>query len=152
MIRSLVTGLALFASIAVTEAQEPTVLVQNAILIDGTGAARRTADVRFNRDGILDVGELEVRAADDVVDANGRVLAPGFIDTHSHHDRGIAGNPDVTAAVSQGITTIVVGNDGRSELPIRSLKASMEDNPPALNVASCPAARPPVYRAHGPAC
>ena len=76
-----------------------------------------------------------------MIDVQGLVLAPGFIDTHSHHDRGIDEFPDVTAAVSQGITTIVVGNDGSSAPPIAALRTALNENPPALNVAS--------YTGHG---
>lgn len=126
---------------ACDNARESTVLIRNATIMDGTGSERRTGDVRFSGEGIVEVGNLQTRDSDQVVEANGLVLAPGFIDTHSHHDRGIDAFPDVTPAVSQGITTIVVGNDGRSTLPVGSLQTVLEQVPPAVNVAS--------YTGHG---
>jgi len=63
-------------------------------------------------------------------------LAPGFIDTHSHHDRGLIENPDALAAISQGITTIVVGQDGSSAWPLKDYFQSLQDKPTSVNVAS----------------
>jgi N-acyl-D-amino-acid deacylase len=74
--------------------------------------------------------------ADTVIEAAGLILAPGFIDAHSHHDRGIEDDRTVVAALSQGITTIVVGQDGFSHSPLREYFAKLEMNPPAINVAS----------------
>ena len=106
-----------------------TSLIQNGLVIDGSGAAGFYADVRFDRGGIIAVGELEVLATDNVLNANGMVLAPGFIDTHSHHDRGLENSPLAIAAISQGITTIVVGNDGQSNFPLVDFKRKLESNP-----------------------
>src|SRR5688500_19903954 len=89
-------------------------LIRNASLVDGTGAPPRRADVRIAGDRIAAVGELTATADDRTVDAAGLVLSPGFVDTHSHHDRGLPSARDALAAVSQGITTIVVGQDGGS--------------------------------------
>ncbi|HEX7185590.1 MAG TPA: D-aminoacylase, partial [Thermoanaerobaculia bacterium] len=66
----------------------------------------------------------------------GLVLAPGFIDTHSHHDGGFAKDRTVFAAISQGITTTVIGQDGGSNFPLAPFLAELEKNPPAVNVAS----------------
>jgi N-acyl-D-amino-acid deacylase len=117
--------------------QEPaSVLIRNAMVLDGTGAAARRADVRIAADRIADVGQLSPQASDRIVDAGGLTLAPGFIDTHSHHDRGLAERPDALAAVSQGITTIVVGQDGGSAFPLATFFESVRSTPPAVNVAS----------------
>ena len=116
-------------------------LIQNALVIDGSGAAGFHGDVRFDRGGIIAIGALEVLATDSVLNANGMVLAPGFIDTHSHHDRGLENSPLAIAAISQGITTIVVGNDGQSNFPLADFKLKLESNPSSVNVAS--------YTGHG---
>ncbi len=71
-----------------------------------------------------------------MVDASGLALAPGFIDTHSHHDRGLADMPDALAVVSQGVTTIVVGQDGGSPLPLAGFYAELEGALVAVNVAA----------------
>src|SRR4030095_5544383 len=64
----------------------------------------------------------------------GLVVAPGFIDTHNHSDRGLRREPEATSQVSQGITTIAVGQDGGSEFPIAPYLKNLEENPVALNV------------------
>ncbi len=112
------------------------VLITNATVVDGTGGPARTAAVRIQADRVADVGTLEPIPGEAVVDAQGLVLAPGFIDTHSHHGRGLLENPDAVAAVSQGVTTIVVGQDGGSRLPLAEFFADLTDNPVAVNVAS----------------
>ena len=61
--------------------------ITNVLIVDGTGAAARRGAVRIFADSIVAVGEgVKPVAGDSVVDGGGRVLAPGFIDTHSHHD------------------------------------------------------------------
>ncbi len=128
-------------ALSVDNMVEATQLVKNALIIDGSGAARYRGDVRFDQEGIITIGDLEALETDEVIFANGMVLAPGFIDTHSHHDIGLNEAPQAVAAVSQGITTIVAGNDGSSNYPISDFIQELETNPPAINVAS--------YTGHG---
>lgn len=118
------------------DATGATRLIRHATIVDGSGAARFLGDLRFDRHGIIAVGELEVLPGDHVIDAGGMVLAPGFIDTHSHHDMGLEEAPGAIAAVSQGISTIVVGVDGDSHFPLEDFKRKISTNPPAVNVAS----------------
>ena len=66
-----------------------TTLIVNARIIDGTGSPARKGAVRFDGDRIVEVGDLEPADGEHVVDAGGLTLTPGFIDTHSHHDRGL---------------------------------------------------------------
>ena len=117
------------------------VLIVNAVVVDGTGAPRRPAAVRLNGDRIAQVGALSLAPGETVVDAKGLVLAPGFIDTHSHGDRGLFEHADALAAVSQGISTIVVGQDGGSPWPLADFFARLDREPAAINVAS--------YAGHG---
>src|SRR5581483_2782201 len=77
-------------------------LIRNAIVLDGTGAAGRHADVRISGDRIIEVGHPTPSPSDRIVDARGLTLAPGFIDTHSHASRGLFDHPDALADVSQG--------------------------------------------------
>ena len=111
-------------------------LFTDAQLIDGTGTPARTADVRVRGDRILDIGDLTLAAGETEVDATGLVLAPGFIDTHSHHNNGLTRMGDALAAVSQGITTIIAGQDGGSPLPLADFYAELEATPVAINVAA----------------
>ncbi len=124
------------AVLAVTAPASHSTLIVNARVVDGTGAPARNAAVRIEGERIVAVGPVEPRGTDDIVDANGLVLAPGFIDTHSHHDEGLFDQLDAPAAVTQGITTIVVGQDGSSALPLREFFSRLERTPAALNVAS----------------
>jgi N-acyl-D-amino-acid deacylase len=111
-------------------------LITHAVVIDGSGAPRRKASVRIVGDSIAEIGALRPRPGEELLDAGGKVLAPGFIDTHSHADDGIFDHPDALAAVSQGITTVVVGQDGGSRFPLRRFFARLRRRPAAVNVAS----------------
>ena len=127
--------------LAVVQVPAPSAtLIRNARVVDGTGTPARTADVRIAGDRITAVGRLTPSAADRVIDAGGLVLAPGFIDTHSHHDRGLDSARDALAMVSQGVTTIVVGQDGGGS-DLAGLFTRLEQRPVSVNVAS--------YAGHG---
>src|SRR5690349_1985892 len=92
--------------------------ITGARLADGTGAPLRQASVRIDGDTIVAVGDLTAAPDDRVVDAKGLVLAPGFIDPHNHSTSGLDTSPDAATQVSQGITTLLVGQDGSSPWPI----------------------------------
>jgi N-acyl-D-amino-acid deacylase len=115
---------------------EPGTLIVNAVVVDGTGSPARGAAVRIVGDRIAEVGELSPVRGDHVVDAGGLVLAPGFIDTHSHHAGSLGDEPDAPAVVSQGITTIVAGQDGSSDSPLEAFFERLTKNAPSVNVAS----------------
>ncbi len=119
----------------------PSTLIAGATVVDGTGKPGFTADVRIEDDRIAAVGELEPGPDEPVVDGRGLVLAPGFIDTHSHADTDTFDHRDAVAAVNQGITTTVVGQDGESRLPLGEFFARLETEPTAINMAS--------YTGHG---
>lgn len=89
-------------------------------VIDGTGARRTAADVAVTGDRITGVGQLNGVEAKRVVDISGRVICPGFIDVHTHDDRVCIDKPDMQAKISQGVTTVIVGNCGVSLAPLVS--------------------------------
>lgn len=113
----------------------PTFLITNVRLMDGTGTAERRADVRVQGKRILAVGRLTAFAGEEVVDGQGKILAPGFIDSHSHLAGSLDKYPEALAALNQGITTIVAGQDGDGD-PIDSLRQWLREKPAAINVAT----------------
>jgi N-acyl-D-amino-acid deacylase len=132
--RLLVAAAAIAAALA-TRVGAQTTLIRNATVIDGTGRASERAAVRIDGDRIVAVGQLTPAVGERVVDATGLALAPGFIDTHSHHDRGLADRRDALAMVSQGVTTIVVGQDGGGA-NLAATFARLDSQPVSVNVAS----------------
>jgi N-acyl-D-amino-acid deacylase len=114
----------------------PATVIVNATVFDGTGSPGRRTNVRIVSDRIVDVGGAGPKPREAVVDGRGLALAPGFIDTHSHGSDQIFDLPDATAATSQGITTIVVGQDGDSPYPLRRFFKRLERRPAAINVAA----------------
>jgi N-acyl-D-amino-acid deacylase len=87
-------------------------------LIDGTGAPARAGDVGVIGDTITAVGDLSAEPAGRGIDAAGRVVAPGFIDMHSHSDWRLWDNRRAESKIRQGVTTEVVGNCGFSPAPV----------------------------------
>ena len=114
---------------------QPDILITNVRIIDGSGSPLREGSVRIRGERILEVGSLKATANDSVVVGKGLCLAPGFIDAHSHHLGYLLREPDAAATASQGITTIVIGQDGGSD-PMDSLQALFDRHGFALNIAS----------------
>lgn len=112
-----------------------TILIKNVQLIDGTGIPARNASVRLEGKRILEVGNLTSLEGEIVIDGEGKILAPGFIDSHSHHNGSLSEYPEALAALNQGITTIVAGQDGSGE-PVDSIKAQLKRRPASVNVAT----------------
>ena len=111
-------------------------LITNVSVIDGSGAPAVDADVRVTGDRIAEIGLLSACDGESVVDGGGQVLAPGFIDTHSHADGAIRELPDALNHVSQGITTAIIGQDGGSRYPLADFFSEMEAAPSTMNIAS----------------
>jgi N-acyl-D-amino-acid deacylase len=94
-------------------------LVRNASVLDGTGRDAERLDVATRDGRILDVGASLQYSASHEVDAAGKTLAPGFIDTHTHDDTSVIETPEMLPKLSQGVTTVIVGNCGISAAPVR---------------------------------
>ena len=110
-------------------------VIVNAQIADGSGGPLRSADVRVAGDTIVEVGSARRRPEDRVLDAAGLVLAPGFIDAHNHSTEGLDTDPDAITQVSQGLTTLLLGQDGSSPFPVRDYLARRRERPVAVNVA-----------------
>lgn len=113
-----------------------TELITQVQLIDGTGAAARPGSLRITDNMISDLGDnLQPFPNETVINGKGQVLAPGFIDSHSHLGESLREKRGALAAVSQGITTIISGQDGGSD-PIDTLAARYQKQPAAVNLAT----------------
>lgn len=123
----------------ILEGKNPTIpntqLISNIKLIDGTGSPTRNESVRLIDDKIWEIGDLQAFQNETLIDGQGMVLAPGFIDSHSHHFGGLAKVPEAIPTASQGITTIVIGQDG-SSYAMDTLKNFFKKQAVAVNVAS----------------
>jgi N-acyl-D-amino-acid deacylase len=136
-LRSVLTVATCLAALAMhAGAVHSATVIMNVTIVDGTGAAARPGAVRIVADRIVAVGNVVREAGDASLDGAGLVLAPGFIDTHSHHDRGLFERREALAPIGQGVTTIVVGQDGFSPQPLTDFFSRFEAAPAAVNVAS----------------
>ena len=106
------------------------ILISGGTVIDGSGDAGRRADVAVTGDRITAVGELSRIHAGTTIDATGLIVAPGFIDAHTHDDRAVLSGPDMSNKISQGVTTVVAGNCGVSIAPM----TLTGDPPPPMNL------------------
>jgi N-acyl-D-amino-acid deacylase len=127
--------LLLFAGCA-SVPQEPVTAIVGASVIDGTGSPAISSTVIIQGDRIASVGTGKVPRGATVIDAHGLTLAPGFIDMHNHSGAGLNTDPSAKSQVSQGITTVVLGQDGGSELPIGAYLQKLDASPVAINVAT----------------
>ncbi|HEY1719831.1 MAG TPA: D-aminoacylase [Magnetospirillaceae bacterium] len=110
------------------------ILIRNALLLDGTGAAGHPGDLAVHGGSIARIepaGTIPPSHSHAVIEADGLALAPGFIDAHTHDDRVVIDRPDMPFKISQGVTTVVVGNCGISLAPLTLNGASP---PPPLNL------------------
>ena len=131
---SLALSIILLTSVIVP-AQSRSVLFQNASIIDGTGKAAFRGEVRIKDGKIAKIGKIKASKDDEVIDATGLVLAPGFIDIHNHSETGLLREGTAANQVSQGITTVLVGPDGGSPWPIAEYFTKL-DGKIAVNVGA----------------
>jgi N-acyl-D-amino-acid deacylase len=121
-IASLLAAAAALAFGVVTRgAQAPAfdLLIRNGRIVDGTGSPAYAGDIAVREDTIVRIAPRIDEPATRVIDAGGKVVAPGFIDLHTHARRGILEVPTADNYVRQGVTTLMEGPDGSSPLPIK---------------------------------
>lgn len=137
---------AFFSIQTITGQDSYDLLIINGQVMDGTGNPWFYADVGIVGDQVVKVGRIEQRNAQKIIDAKGKIVAPGFIDIHSHGDDGAFGDrsgiraddPMLKAAhnmVMQGVTTIVVNHDGRSPRSVPAQRKELEEEGIGPNVA-----------------
>ncbi|WP_153099349.1 N-acyl-D-amino-acid deacylase family protein [Paraburkholderia hayleyella] len=93
-------------------------LIVGAQLYDGTGVPPVERDIALRAGKIVAIGNLTNWLAEEIVEANGRALAPGFIDVHTHDDTAVIHSPQMLPKLTQGVTTVIVGNCGISAAPV----------------------------------
>ncbi len=119
------------------ESAPASLLIRGGSVLDGTGSPARRLDVRVVGDEIAELApSLAPRSGERVIDANGLTVTPGFIDMHSHADRGIERMPSAESQVRQGITTAVVGQDGGSSLPVSDFLEEVDRLHTGINFVS----------------
>lgn len=131
-----VLSLLLAALLPINGILAESLLIRNAQIVDGTGGPGYPGDVRITNQKISAIGTLQLLPDEQIIDARGLVLAPGFIDTHSHADGDVAEQRTALAAVSQGITTVVTGLDGGSPFPLADFISTIEAGGASINFAS----------------
>lgn len=125
----------LLTNLRAQSTKAPDQLIVNVQMLDGTGVPARNASVRIRGGKIIAVGEIIAVKGEKIIDGKGLVLAPGFIDSHSHHLSYLKRHPEALATSNQGITTIVIGQDGSGE-PMDTLESFFNTHKVAVNIAS----------------
>jgi N-acyl-D-aspartate/D-glutamate deacylase len=110
------------------------ILIRGASVLDGSGSAAEQMDVALSEGRISAIGPALEYAAATCVDAEGLVLTPGFIDVHTHDDISVIRNPAMLPKLSQGVTTVIVGNCGICAAPVE-LRGVLPDPMNLLGVA-----------------
>lgn len=132
-------GLLLFGALAAAAGAPEApfdILITNARIVDGSGGASYRGDIGVRRGRIVRIGSLRDWPAVCVLEANQRVAAPGFIDVHMHVEEGILARPEAENLIADGVTSIVTGNCGGSELAIGDWLGKVAESSVAVNVAT----------------
>jgi len=112
------------------------IIIRNARIVDGTGAPWYRGEIGIKGDTIVSMARHIEGTADRVIDAGDKVVAPGFIDTHTHARRGIFDTPTADNYILQGVTTLFEGPDGGSPIPLSDFFKRIEETKIAPNMAA----------------
>ncbi|MCX7974193.1 MAG: D-aminoacylase [Candidatus Aminicenantes bacterium] len=108
-------------------------VIKNGLIIDGSGRKAFSADLAIRGEKIAKIGRLGKFKADQVIDARGLIVSPGFIDVHTHGDRGLLRVSTADNYLRQGVTTIIGGNCGSHPFPLKELFDQLEKTGIAIN-------------------
>jgi len=122
--------------VVAAQAADYDLLIRNARLVDGTGAPWFRADVAVKSGRIAKIARRIDGTAGEVIDAKDRILAPGFIDVHTHIEGTIEQQPAAENFIRDGVTTVVTGNCGGSELELKVWFEKLDKSGLGINVAS----------------
>lgn len=115
---------------------QSTILIKNGKILDGTGNTWYYSDVLISNGIILKIAKNLEAPADQVIDAKGQIVAPGFIDVHGHIEGGIQGKPTADNYIYDGVTTVITGNCGNSSEDLNSFFSRLDSSGISINVAS----------------
>jgi N-acyl-D-amino-acid deacylase len=124
------------ASVTSAQAQPYDLVLRNGRIVDGTGNPWYRGDVAIRGDEIVRIANTIAEPARRVIDVDGQVIAPGFIDIHTHARRGIFERPLAENYVRQGVTTLIEGPDGSSPVPLAPFLARLDSLPTSVNIGA----------------
>jgi len=131
-----VLALPLSERVIATSAAEFDLIVSGGRVVDGTGNPWFEADIAIKDGVISEIGKLDPKRAGRVVEAKGLIVAPGFIDVHTHIEGDILRQPAAENFLQMGVTSVVTGNCGGSTLNLREWFSRLEQRGISINVAS----------------
>ena len=117
-------------------AQHADIVIKNGRIVDGTGNSWYYGDVAINNGKIIYVGKPKNIIADKTIDAKGLIVTPGFIDVHTHIEGDEATNPTANNFILDGVTTVVTGNCGGSNLDVQKYLRRLDSIKLSINVAT----------------
>ena len=116
--------------------QEADLIIKNVQIIDGSGSPAYKGSIAIDRGAIYQIGDLEGIKANKVINGDGLVAAPGFIDVHAHVEGSILNRPLAANFIKDGVTTLVTGNCGSSRTDLSTFFNEVKNARPAINIAS----------------
>jgi N-acyl-D-amino-acid deacylase len=128
--------LAAFSTAALAAQPAYDLVLRNARIVDGTGSPWYRADLAIRGDTIVHIAPSIAASAKRIIDVKGHVVAPGFVDLHTHAARGIFEVPTADNYVRQGVTTILEGPDGGSPVPLKPFLDKLEALQKSINIGS----------------
>ena len=117
-------------------AQNCDLIIKNGLIVDGTGSKQFKGDIAINNGVIIAIGYLDSLKATSVIDVHGQIIAPGFIDIHTHLEGDELKNPLATNFIADGVTTVITGNCGESNTNLKKYFAFLDSLKLSINVAS----------------
>ena len=124
------------AALPTAQTQPYDLLLRNGRIVDGSGSPWYRGDIAIRGDTIVRIAPSITEPATRVIDLGGQVLAPGFIDIHTHARRGIFDVPTADNYIRQGVTTVMEGPDGSSPVPLAPFLARLDALPKSINIGS----------------
>lgn len=129
------TFLLLFLSCTLCVAQQYDLIIKNARIVDGTGNPWYRGDVAIDKGKIAAIGQFKGKSKN-VIDAQGKTVSPGFIDIHTHVEYTISSIPTADNFIHDGVTTIITGNCGSSEVSIENFFKRLQTKPTSVNIGT----------------